>query len=123
MVEEYSRVMEWNGISCFVTPVSIGKVPKISDLVGESESKIDPVTEYVNDYYTVYNNLIGGCGITIPYKVNKNDEFPSSVRLLGYYGEDYHLLRVAKTIDDMMHDRDVKAKDWLGINYKNVDDS
>jgi len=43
MVEEYTRVMEWNGISAFITPVSIGKVPKISDIVGESESKIDPV--------------------------------------------------------------------------------
>jgi len=45
------------------------------------------------------------------------------VRLLGYYGEDYHLLRVAKTIDDMLHDRDVAAKDWLEIDYEKLVDN
>jgi Asp-tRNA(Asn)/Glu-tRNA(Gln) amidotransferase A subunit family amidase len=123
MVEEYTRVMEWNGISSFITPVAVGKVPKISDLVGEEGNRIDPVQEYVNDYYTVYTNTVGACGVTIPYKLDPSQEFPASVRLLGYYGEDYHLLRVAKTIDDMLYDRDNTAKDWMEMDYDTIVDS
>lgn len=48
------------------------------------------------DYYTALPNCTGAPAITMPVQEDsKNYKFPSSFMIQGYYGEDYHLLKIA----------------------------
>ena len=94
MVREYTHVIEKSGVDCIMAPTATGNVPKISDVLGGQEVA-DPVEEYLNDYYTVVSNTLGIPATNIPIPVKDDDEFPSSVRLMGYYGEDYFILKIA----------------------------
>ncbi len=70
--------------------------PKISDVLNASEAK-NPVYEYKMDYYTAFPNCTGTPAITLPVKeASSKHEFPTSFKIQGYFGEDYHLLRIAE---------------------------
>jgi Asp-tRNA(Asn)/Glu-tRNA(Gln) amidotransferase A subunit family amidase len=60
------------------------------------------------DYYTTFPNAMGIPCITMPVQENKNRyKFPSSIKLQGYFGEDYHLLRIAKLIETMLKEEKI----------------
>ena len=63
--------------------------------------------EFKMDYYTAFPNSLGIPSIVIPVQETWGKDpatgarasgykFPSSVKLHSYFGEDYHLLRIAK---------------------------
>jgi Asp-tRNA(Asn)/Glu-tRNA(Gln) amidotransferase A subunit family amidase len=58
------------------------------------------------DYYTALPNCTGTPAITMPVKeTSPSDnygEFPTSFKLQGYFGEDYHLLRIASSIEELL---------------------
>ena len=116
MIDEYCRVFEENNIDFIISPVAIGeKPPRIDDVINQPASK-NPVYEYKMDYYTALPNCTGTPAITMPIVytllslISFREEtlnpayegFPSSFKLQGYFGEDYHLLRIAKGIECLL---------------------
>jgi Asp-tRNA(Asn)/Glu-tRNA(Gln) amidotransferase A subunit family amidase len=96
LIDQYCKVFEANNLDLILSPVAIGeRPPKINDVLNASEAK-NPVFEYKMDYYTALPNCTGTPAITIPVKeTNSSYEFPSSFKIQGFFGEDYHLLRIA----------------------------
>jgi Asp-tRNA(Asn)/Glu-tRNA(Gln) amidotransferase A subunit family amidase len=72
--------------------------PKISDILTRSKN---PVFEYKMDYFTAFPNCTGTPAITIPVQEPSGQygEFPTSFKIQGYFGEDYHMLRIANQIE------------------------
>jgi Asp-tRNA(Asn)/Glu-tRNA(Gln) amidotransferase A subunit family amidase len=69
-------------------------------VLNANEAK-NPVYEYKMDYYTALPNCTGTPAITMPVKEkNTTHEFPTSFKIQGYFGEDYHLLRIAEQIEE-----------------------
>jgi Asp-tRNA(Asn)/Glu-tRNA(Gln) amidotransferase A subunit family amidase len=91
-------------LDLIISPVSIGeKPPRISDILNQKDKK-NPVFEYKMDYYTAFPNITGSPAITMPIMEtdSKYEPFPSSFKLQGYFGEDYHLLRIALKVEEML---------------------
>ena len=54
------------------------------------------------DYFTALSNCLGVPSMTIPiHESNDYDGFPGSIRIQGYFGEDYHLLRLSQAIENI----------------------
>ena len=67
------------------------------------------------DYFTAVSNCLGVPALTVPiYEDNetkngtKFNGFPTSIRMQGFFGEDFHLLRIGNEIDRLL-----KANDML----------
>jgi aspartyl-tRNA(Asn)/glutamyl-tRNA(Gln) amidotransferase subunit A len=57
------------------------------------------IEEYIDDVMTLPANLAGIPAITLPFKQpqsSKKDEFPIGLQLLGQYGYDKFVLRIAE---------------------------
>jgi Asp-tRNA(Asn)/Glu-tRNA(Gln) amidotransferase A subunit family amidase len=71
------------------------------------------------DYFTALPNSLGIASVTLPLqesgRANANGsrikafKFPSSVKVHGYFGEDYHLLRVCREMERMIEINGYKA--------------
>ena len=83
------------------------KPPKIADLNKESANDFDEndaVKEFKMDYYTTLTNCLGVPALTIPVSHDdaSYENFPSSIRMQGFFGEDYHLLRLGHKIEHIL---------------------
>lgn len=113
-IEQWCNELERNDIDVVISPTTIGEEPtRIDDIVGvkaqdddEAERK-GPVYEFKMDYYTAFPNSLGIPSITLPVQetwgkdpetgsITSGYKFPSSIKICSYFGEDYHLLRIAK---------------------------
>lgn len=54
------------------------------------------IQEYINDVMTLPANLAGIPAITIPFKKNQTSSAPIGLQLLGQYGYDKFILRIAE---------------------------
>jgi len=71
------------------------------------------------DYFTAFPNSLGIASLTLPIqeswttdksgKRSSRYKFPTSVKVHGYFGEDYHLLRVCKQMEEMIEQNQMKA--------------
>lgn len=72
------------------------------------------------DYYTAFPNSLGIPSITLPIQETWGKDpdtgmrssaykFPSSVKIHSYFGEDYHLLRIAKQMEEMIDENGMAA--------------
>lgn len=117
-ISEWCEVIEKNDIDVVISPTTIGEEPTlIADVINSSVNTKtrNPVYEFKMDYYTAFPNSLGIPSITLPLqetwgKDAKTGErtssykFPSSVKICSYFGEDYHLLRIAKQMALMIED-------------------
>ena len=79
-------------------------------MLNQTEKK-NPVYEYKMDYYTAFPNCTGTPAITMPVQENGSKAvFPTSLKLQGYFGEDYHLLRIAESVEQMLEAADMKVE-------------
>jgi Asp-tRNA(Asn)/Glu-tRNA(Gln) amidotransferase A subunit family amidase len=72
------------------------------------------VYEFKSDYFTAFPNTLGIPSLTLPVQESwKSDDsgklvpatkFPTSVKLHSYFGEDFHLLRVALEAEKALRD-------------------
>ena len=110
-VEEYNHAFEKANIDMIIGPTTIGEEPpKIKDILGKTY-KSNPIFEYKMDYYTIFPNAAGIPAITMPFHEDPQKyQFPSSVKLHGYFGEDYHLLRIALQVETMLKEHGVDEK-------------
>jgi aspartyl-tRNA(Asn)/glutamyl-tRNA(Gln) amidotransferase subunit A len=118
LIQEYTDVMRSEDLDFVIAPNGFGeKPPKISDILapdttGEAKS---PVFEYKHDYFTVIANCLGVPAVTMPLFEDEAakatyDNFPGSIRMQGYFGEDFHLLRTAQKIERIF------AKSGMGVS-------
>ena len=55
------------------------------------------------DYYTAFANSLGIPAVTLPVQEGYGGSvFPSSVKIHALIGEDYHLLRIANAMEQMI---------------------
>ena len=104
LIDQYCKVFEEKNLDFIISPVAIGELPpKINDIINQKEKK-NPVYEYKMDYYTALPNCTGTPAITIPVTESNSQygEFPSSFKIQGYFGEDYHLLKIAQEIESAL---------------------
>jgi Asp-tRNA(Asn)/Glu-tRNA(Gln) amidotransferase A subunit family amidase len=123
-IRQWCEALEKNDIDVVISPTTIGEEPTlIADVVNTSvDTKTrNPVYEFKMDYYTAFPNSLGIPSITLPFqetwgKDPKTGErtsaykFPSSVKICSYFGEDYHLLRIAKQMALMIEDAGMAAE-------------
>jgi Asp-tRNA(Asn)/Glu-tRNA(Gln) amidotransferase A subunit family amidase len=100
----------------------------INDFIGSASSSQDnvdakarnPVFEFKMDYYTAFPNSLGIPSITLPVQETWGKDpvsglftsaykFPSSIKICTYFGEDYHLLRVARQMQHMLEENMVSV--------------
>ena len=91
--------------------------PKISDIVAGDKGgeKKSPVYEYKMDYFTVVSNCLGTNNLTVPLfedaeAKDKFLNFPASIRMMGYFGEDFHLLRIGQRVEKILEVNGMSAK-------------
>lgn len=101
--------MKEEGVDFILSPTAFGAKPQKIDEVlnGMKEEENDPISEYKMDYFTAGANCLGVPALTMPIiedpeALEKHDGFPGSIRLQGYFGEDYHLLRCANKIERIL---------------------
>ena len=116
LIKQFSDEMENKEIDILISPTTIGEEPtRIDDLDNADEKTRNPVYEFKMDYFSAFPNSIGIPSITLPIqetwgrdpKTNLRSsayKFPTSVKIHSYFGEDYHLLRVAKEMEKMIHE-------------------
>lgn len=109
--------MEKNDIDIVISPTAIKEVPPLVDDKFRAARKMNnPVYEFKMDYFTAFPNTLGIPSMTLPIQerwVTVDGErkpfnrFPSSVKICTYFGEDYHLLRIARQLEMMIQDADM----------------
>lgn len=112
IVKEYTEVMQSEQIDFIISPNGFGELPpKIDDILNPAQDEDkSPVFEYKMDYFTTPANCLGVPAITIPLFEDGAQSktaykgFPGSIRLQGYYGEDFHMLRSAQKIQRILED-------------------
>ena len=94
-----------NGLDCETNRNSSFTNPILSPKPDSAAS--NPVSEFKMDYFSAFPNSLGIPSITIPIQETWGKDpktglktsaykFPGSVKIHSYFGEDYHLLRIAK---------------------------
>lgn len=110
-MQEYTEEMTKNNIDFVMCPNSFESVPQtIDELLNPEQSGVKtPVSEYKMDYFTVVANCLGVPALTVPiYESHdvktgqKFNGFPTSIRLQGFFGEDYHLLRIGQHVEGIL---------------------
>lgn len=126
-INQWCSELERNDIDIVISPTTIGEEPtRIEDIIGGAKSSSDevktrdPVFEFKMDYYTAFPNSLGIPSITLPVQetwgkdpttgqITSAYKFPSSIKICSYFGEDYHLLRVAKQMQTMLESNGVNV--------------
>ena len=122
LISQFCKEMEDKEIDVLISPTTIGEEPtRIEDVVNAPKAQRNPVYEFKMDYYSAFPNSLGIPSITLPIQETwgKDPEtgartsaykFPSSVKIHSYFGEDYHLLRIAKQMEEMIEENGMAAK-------------
>ena len=117
VVQQYADELKKHDVDFVISPTGFGELPpKISDIVAaKGAEKKSPVYEYKMDYFTVVSNCLGTNNLTVPLfedaeAKEKYLNFPSSIRMMGYFGEDFHLLRTGQRVEKMLEMNGMSAK-------------
>jgi Asp-tRNA(Asn)/Glu-tRNA(Gln) amidotransferase A subunit family amidase len=67
------------------------------------------------DYFTVIANCLGTNSLTVPLFETEDAKskflnFPASVRLMGCFGEDFHMLRIGQRLEKIFEKNGMSAK-------------
>jgi len=122
LIEQWNREMIAKDIDIVISPTSIGEEPTpIADVVGSAkQANRNPVFEFKMDYFSAFPNSLGIPAVTLPIQETWGRDpstgtrtsaykFPSSVKVHGFFGEDYHLLRIAKEMEIMIQENGMAA--------------
>jgi aspartyl-tRNA(Asn)/glutamyl-tRNA(Gln) amidotransferase subunit A len=83
--DDFQRI--FNDVDFILTPTTPNEAFKIGD-------KLDPISMYMNDIYTVPTSLAGLPGISIPSGLSSNGR-PLGIQFIGNYFEEKKLLQIA----------------------------
>ena len=121
LIAQWCKEMEDKQIDFVMSPTTIGEEPtRITDVTNAPKERRNPVYEFKMDYFTAFPNSLGIPSITLPVQETWGKDpdtgvrtsaykFPSSVKIHSYFGEDYHLLRIAKQMEEMIEEAGMSA--------------
>lgn len=90
-----------NGVHVLLHPSAIGSAPPMPRSK-EAAEKADSLDVYVQDVLTVPASLAGLPAVSVPLKVGEADDgWPIGTSLVGQWGCESMVLRVAKAIEDI----------------------
>lgn len=95
--ETKNQKMATDGIDLMLLPTSLTPPPKISDVVKNQTNQKEeenPVTNYINDFFTVPISLAGLPAISIPMSPKSN----LGLQVVGQFGDDYNVLNFSKHV-------------------------
>ena len=84
----------WNAVDFLVTPVSLSDAPSYSEYIRE-DNRTQTAKQ---DHCTLPVNLAGLPAVTVPVKLSSRS-LPLSVQIIGPYGSDFKLLKLAKILE------------------------
>ena len=87
--DDFQRI--FNDVDFILTPTTPNEAFKIGD-------KLDPISMYKNDIYTVPTSLAGLPGISIPSGLSTNG-LPLGIQFIGNYFEEKKLLQIAALVE------------------------
>lgn len=106
--------METNDIDVVISPTALAGIPPLVDDPNRNSGKNrNPVYEFKDDYFTAFPNTLGISSMTLPISEEQHmvdgkmvpvNPFPSSVKVCTYFGEDYHLFRIARQMEIMIEE-------------------
>lgn len=113
VVSEYTSEMTRHNIDFILSPNSFQAIPEtFGEVFNENDSFYkykNPVAEYKMDFFTASANCLGVPALTMPVceseqvrNGEKFNGFPTSIRLQGFFGEDFHLLRIGQRIEEVL---------------------
>ena len=91
--DDFQRI--FNDVDFILTPTTPNEAFKIGD-------KLDPISMYKNDIYTVPTSLAGLPGISIPSGLSTNG-LPLGIQFIGNYFEEKKLLQIAALAEKELH--------------------
>ena len=123
LIEQFTKELEDKAIDFVISPTTIGEEPtRVADVLSPKpdSAAANPVSEFKMDYFSAFPNSLGIPSITIPIQETWGKDpktglktsaykFPSSVKIHSYFGEDFHLLRIAKQIETMIEENGMAA--------------
>ena len=123
LIEQFTKELEDKAIDFVISPTTIGEEPtRVADVLSPKpdSAAANPVSEFKMDYFSAFPNSIGIPSITIPIQETWGKDpktglktsaykFPGSVKIHSYFGEDFHLLRIAKQIETMIEENGMAA--------------
>lgn len=89
--EQY--VEAFKKVDCILAPVAVSTAFKLE------ENFNDPLTKFLNDYFTVTVNLAGLPGLTVPIQKTENN-LPCGVQLIAGHFKEHELLEFGKALED-----------------------
>lgn len=121
LTQQYFDVLKEHNVDFVISPTGFGELPpKISDIqkpdpASKKGERKSPVFEYKMDFFTVIANSIGTCNMTVPLFESEQARtkylgFPTSIRLMGFFGEDFHLLRTGQKLEKILEINGMSAK-------------
>ena len=95
LVDQLDGCMGEGGVDMLLTPAAMGAAPLLSDALSGA------VTDaYVNDIMAVGPSLAGLPAITVPCALSSADRMPLALQLVGSWGGEAELCRVAQVLED-----------------------
>ncbi|KAG0165012.1 Trimeric GatFAB AmidoTransferase(AdT) complex subunit [Apophysomyces sp. BC1034] len=96
----HSEEVETGGkVHVILTPSAISPAPRIDDCIPIPDDNTRVVNAYLNDVMTVPASLAGIPAISVPFGKCPESGYPIGLQLLGPYGHDRFLLRIASVLE------------------------
>lgn len=116
-IEQYCKALQESNVDFVISPTGFREIPaKVEDILNPKKKEaVSPVFEYKEDYFTVISNCLGVPNLTVPLFENEEAKtkylnFPGSIRMMGYFGEDFHMVRIAQRIERILEVNGMSAK-------------
>jgi aspartyl-tRNA(Asn)/glutamyl-tRNA(Gln) amidotransferase subunit A len=93
LINEFNDVFQ--KVNFLITPTT----PTQAFKIGEKAS--DPISMYLSDIFTVAANIAGLPAINLPLGFTR-DKLPIGLQLIGPYGSDYELLKIAQRVEQII---------------------
>ncbi|KAF7727404.1 Trimeric GatFAB AmidoTransferase(AdT) complex subunit [Apophysomyces ossiformis] len=85
-------------VHLILTPSAISSAPNIDDCIPTADDNTRVANAYLNDVMTVPASLSGIPAVSIPFGKSRENGYPIGLQLLGPYGHDRFLLRIADVL-------------------------
>ena len=98
--------MKDSNVDVIISPNNFEREPPLVDSImnSQGDSHEASIDEYKMDYFTALANCLGVPALTMPVRPTflSQSDFPSSVRLQGFFGEDRHVLAIGREIEKIL---------------------
>ncbi|KAF9297909.1 Trimeric GatFAB AmidoTransferase(AdT) complex subunit [Mortierella antarctica] len=83
-------------VHALLTPTSATTAPKLIDCIGD---QVDPINAFMDDMMTIPASLAGLPAMSVPFGICSEDGFPVGLQVMGQYGDEDMVFKVARVIE------------------------